>query len=91
MTQITVNATEIPQFLLQTFGNKKVTAITAGEVVLLVADIQHSSDEQRKNNHSIAIDKLCGMFKNTSLLSSDDFAKNKRIEKALEEKKYIHE
>ena len=41
MTQITVDANEIPQFFLQTFGNK-----------------------------------LCGMFKNTSLLSSDDFVKN---------------
>jgi len=88
MTQMTVNVNEIPQFLLQTFGNKKVTAITAGDVVLLVAEIQHGSDSQRKNNHSIAIDKLCGMFKNTGLLSSDDFAKNKRIEKVLEEKKY---
>jgi len=32
-----------------------------------------------------AIDKLCGMFKNTSLLSSDDFAKNKEIEKKLDQ------
>ena len=87
MTQITVNATEIPQFLLQTFGNKKITAIAAGDVVVLVAEIQHGSDGQRKNNHNIAVDGLCGMFKNTSLLSSDDFAKNKRIEKELEEKK----
>ena len=32
-----------------------------------------------------AIDKLYGMFKNTTLLSSEDFAKNKEFEKKLEE------
>ena len=88
MSQITVDTHEIPQFLLQTFGNRKVTAIRAGDVVVLVADIHRSSE---KNYQGIAIDQLCGMFKNTSLLTSDDFARNKKLEKELEEKKYHHE
>jgi hypothetical protein len=43
---------------------------------------------EKKDHHSIALNKLCGMFKNTNLLSSDDFAKNKENEKRIEEYKY---
>jgi hypothetical protein len=42
---------------------------------------------EKKEQHSIALNKLCGMFKNTNLLSSDEFAKNKENEKRLEEDK----
>jgi hypothetical protein len=44
----------------------------------------------KKLNNSTALDRLCGMFKNTSLLSSDDFSKNKEYEKKLEEEKFKH-
>ena len=88
MNQMTISANEIQQFVMQTFGNKKITAIAAGNVVLLVADVQTYSGEEKKDT---ALDKLYGMFKNTSLLSSDEFAKNKRFEKEIEEKKFSHE
>ena len=86
MFQVTINTSEVEQFVVQTFGNKKITAITTGDVVLLVADTQRYLAHEKKGHHTVALDKLCGMFKNTSLLSSDDFAKNKENEKILEEK-----
>ena len=45
----------------------------------------------KENSHNSALNKLCGMFKNTGLLSSDDFSKNKRLEKKLEEEKFKYE
>jgi len=84
MFQVTMNTNEVEQFVVQTFGNKKITAITAGDVVLLVADTQRYLANEKREHNSIALDRLCGMFKNTSLLSSDDFAKNKKNEKVLE-------
>ena len=91
MFQVTINTNEVEQFVVQTFGNKKITAITAGDVVLLVADTQRYLANEKRGHHSIALDRLCGMFKNTNLLSSDDFAKNKKKEKILEEEKFKHE
>ena len=85
MTQITINTNEIQQFVMQTFGDKKITAVATENVVLLIADTLRYSSKAIKNNHDVALNKLCGMFKNTSLLSSDDFARNKEYEKRLDE------
>ena len=82
MVQMTINTNEVEQFVTKIFGDKKITAITAGDVVILVADVQRHSGEVKKET---AVDELYGMFKNTSLLSSDEFAKNKKFEKELEE------
>ena len=88
MDQITTNANEIQQLVSKVFGSKKITAIITDNTVFLTTE---AKDEQKKNNHNIAINKLFGMFKNTNLLSSDDFAKNKKYEKKLEEEKFKHE
>jgi hypothetical protein len=88
MAQITINATEIQQLAFQIFGNKKFTAITAGDSMFLTPEVVYNTSIQKIDNHHVALNKLCGMFKNTRLLSSDDFAKNKRIEKELENKKF---
>ena len=88
MVQTTVNANDIQQYVLQTFGNKQLTAIKAGDVVLLIAGVQASSKDMSKEK---AIGGLYGMFKNTSLLSSDEFSENKKIEKGKEDKKFSNE
>ena len=84
MNQITTNANEIQQLVSKIFGNKKITAIITGDTVFLTTE---TKNEQKKDDHNVAIDKLFGMFKNTNLLSSEDFAKNKKYEKKLEELK----
>jgi len=88
MEQITTNANEIQQLVSKIFGNNEITAVITGGTVLLTAE---TKDEQEKDNHNIALDNLFGMFKNTNLLSSDDFAKNKKYEKELEEEKFKYE
>ena len=85
MTQMTINSNEIEQFVLRKFGNNNFTAISTGDIVLLINHTNKYLDSQKKNN---AVDKLYGMFKDTSLLSSDDFARNKKFEKEIEEKKF---
>jgi CHASE1-domain containing sensor protein len=84
MKQSTIHTNERMQFLLQTFGDKKITAITEGNTAFLIADVQ-SFSKQEKIEQSIALNRLHGMFKNTTLLSSEDFADNKRTEKELED------
>ena len=78
MVQTTVNANDVQQYVLQTFGNKQLTAIKAGDVVLLIAGVQHGSKE---HSGAKAIEGLYGRFKDTSLLSSVEFSQNKRIKK----------
>jgi hypothetical protein len=48
-------------------------------------------DNLKYNTDTDALNRLCGMFKNTNLLSSDDFSKNKEQERKLEEEKFKHE
>ena len=84
MVQTTIYANDVQQYVLQAFGNRQITAIRTGDVVLLVAGVQHSSKEQ---NNVATADGLYGMFKNTSLLSSDEFAKNKQFEKIIEDER----
>ena len=79
MANITVNANDIQQLVMQMFGNQEITAITTDNTVFLTAT-------KRKNIiQNTAVNKLCGMFKNTNLLSSDDFSKKKEYEKKMEE------
>ncbi|MCL2073543.1 MAG: hypothetical protein FWH18_06470 [Marinilabiliaceae bacterium] len=77
MTQLTINSSEVEQFVLRKFGNKSLTALTTDNIMLLI-DRKQYSDIPKKED---AVDKLYGMFNNTSLLSSDDFARNKIFEK----------
>ena len=84
MSYTTINVNEIQPLVLQIFGNRRITAITTDNTMVLTAT------EKENVSQSMAIDKLCGMFKNTRLLSSDDFAKNKEVEKQLEERKFSH-
>jgi len=89
MAQITMNVGEIQQLVFQLFGDNKITATTAGNTVLLTPEIEYAVNEQRVDNyHRMALNKLCGMFKNTNLMSSDDFAKNKIVEKESDAKKF---
>ena len=74
MAQMTISAGEIQQLVFQIFGNNKITATTAGNAMLLTPEVEYRVDD---NYHRMALNKLCGMFKNTTLLSSDDFARNK--------------
>ena len=85
MAHLTINTNEIQQLAMQVFGNRKITAITANNTVLLTVA------EQKNVNQNAAVNKLFGMFQNTSLQSSDDFAKNKKYEKKLEEEKFKYE
>jgi len=81
MSYTTVIVNEIQSLILQIFGNKRNTAITTDNTMVLTAT------EKENVNQSSALNRLCGMFKNTKLLSSDDFAKNKGFAKKLEERK----
>lgn len=85
MANIIINTNEIQGLVFQIFGNRKVSAVTTSNTVLITAI------EQESVYQSTPVDKLCGMFKNTSLLSSDDFAKNKKYEKKIEEQKFNYE
>ena len=85
MSYTTITVNEIQPLVLQIFGNRRITAITTDNTMVLTAT------EKDNVNQNTAMDKLCGMFKNTRLLSSDDFAKNKGIEKKLEERKFGYE
>jgi hypothetical protein len=85
MSLITMNANEVQQLVFQIFGNGKITANTTGNTMVITAA------EKENISSKTTIDTLCGMFKNTNLLSSDDFARNKEHEKKLEEKKLNHE
>ena len=85
MAHQTINTNEIQQLAMQIFGNRKITAITGSNTVLLTVS------EQNNVNQNAAVDKLFGMFQNTNLQSSDDFAKNKKYEKRLEEEKFKYE
>ena len=88
MIKTAVNVNDIQQLVLQVFGSRKITAITTGNTVVLTVDTEQRLSEPKKDTHAVALDKLYGMFKNTTLLSSDDFAKNKEYEKKLEEEKF---
>jgi hypothetical protein len=85
MAYLIIDTNEIQQLATQIFGNRKITAITGSNTVLLTVA------EQKNVNQNAALDKLFGMFQNTNLQSSDDFAKNKEYEKRLEEEKFKHE
>jgi len=80
MTNVTLNSSEIQQLVFQMFGNSNVTAISTDNFLFL------TPAKNENNNPKIALNKLCGIFKNTNLLSSVDFAKNKIKEIELEEK-----
>ena len=83
MAQLTINTSEIQQLAMQIFGNRKVNAITGINTVLLTVE------EQKNVNYNTNIEKLFGLFQNTNLQSSDDFAKSKKYEKKFEEEKFI--
>jgi len=85
MAQIALNANEVQDFVLKIFGDKKITVKTVGDKIVLT---EHCLVAQKKHKHNMALNKLCGMFKGTNLLSSDDFAKNKTKEIELEERKF---
>jgi hypothetical protein len=82
MAHLTINTNEIQQLAMQIFGNRRITATTANNTMLLTVA------EQENINQKTAVDKLYGMFKNTPLQSSDDFAKNKEYEKKLDAEKF---
>ena len=84
MAYLTIDTNEIQQLAMQIFGNRKITVITGSNTVLLTVA------EKENVNQNAAVDKLFGMFQNTNLQSSDDFAKNKKYEKRLEEEKIEH-
>jgi len=88
MAQIALNANEVQDFVLKIFGDKKITATTTGDKIVLT---KHCLVAQKKHKQNMALNKLCGMFKGTNLLSSDDFAKNKKKEIELEERKFERE
>jgi hypothetical protein len=88
MAQIALNANEVQDFVLKIFGDKKITATTVGGKIVLT---ERHLDAPKKHNQNIALNKLCGMFKGTNLLSSDDFAKNKMKEIELEDRKFERE
>jgi len=75
MANVIINANEIQQIVMQIFGNRKITVTTTDNTVFLTAA------KRERVNQNTAINTLCGMFKNTNLLSSDDFAKKKEYEK----------
>jgi len=85
MTYLTINTNEIQQLAMQIFGNRRISAITTDNTVLL------TTTEHENVSRNTAVDKLFGMFQNTHLKSSDDFAKNKKNEKKIEEEKFKYE
>jgi len=88
MTPFTLNPNEIQQFIMRTFGQREITVVSSGDVAVLIANKQQLSENTKKEIQTSALNKLCGMFENTTLLFSEDFAKNKKYEKELEERKF---
>ena len=85
MTRVAINTNDIQQLVQQIFGNREITAVTTENTVFL------TTFEQENVHQDKVLNKLCGMFKNTNLITSADFAKNKESEKKLEEEKIKYE
>jgi hypothetical protein len=80
MTETLLKANEVERLITPIFGNREITAVVAGQTVILTSDTEFNGSRQEK---SIA-DELYGILEGTGV-SSYRFAENKRYEKELEE------
>jgi len=85
MVEALIKANEVEQLIVPIFGNKEITAVVAGQTVILTIDAK--IENKKTNKAESAINKLYGILENTGI-SSYKFAENKKYEKELEEEKF---
>jgi hypothetical protein len=85
MVETLIKANEVEQFIVPIFGNKEITAVVAGQTVILTIDAGFDK-KHSKTNH--IVDRLHGILEGTGI-SSYKFAEDKKQEKELEEGKFI--
>jgi hypothetical protein len=73
----------VEQLITPIFGNREITAVVAGQTVILTVNAEFGSKYQGKS----VSDELYGILEGTNV-SSYKFAENKKHEKELEEEKF---
>jgi len=86
MVETLIKANEVERLIAPIFGNEEITAVVAGQTVILTLDAKLENKKPSKTNH--IIDKLHGILEGTEI-SSYKFSENKKQEKELEEEKFI--
>jgi len=86
MVETLIKANEVEQLIAPIFGNKEITAVVAGQTVILTVDAELDNNKYDKTNY--VIDKLYGILEGTGI-SSYQFAEDKKLEKELEEEKFV--
>jgi len=86
MVETLIKANEVEQLIAPIFGNKEITAVVAGQTVILTIDAELDNNKYDKTNY--VIDRLYGILEGTGI-SSYQFAEDKKLEKELEEEKFI--
>jgi len=86
MVETLIKANEVEQLIVPIFGNKEITAVVAGQTVILTIDAELDNNKYDKTNY--VIDRLYGILEGTGI-SSYQFAEDKKLEKELEEEKFV--
>ena len=86
MVETLIKANEVEQLIVPIFGNKEITAVVAGQTVILTIDAELDNNKHDKANY--VIDRLYGILEGTGI-SSYQFAEDKKLEKELEEEKFV--
>jgi len=86
MVETLIKANEVEQLIVPIFGNKEITAVVAGQTVILTIDAELDNNKHDKTNY--VIDRLYGILEGTGI-SSYQFAEDKKLEKELEEEKFV--
>ena len=83
MVETLVKANEVERLLIPIFGNREITAVVAGQTVILTVNTEFDNEYQGKSVSG----ELYGILEGTDI-SSYKFAESKRYEKELEEEKF---
>jgi len=83
MVETLVKANEVERLLTPIFGNREITAVVAGQTVILTVDTELDSKYRGKS----VSNELYGILEGTDV-SSYKFAENKKYERELEEEKF---
>jgi hypothetical protein len=83
MVETLLKANEVEQLITPIFGNREITAVVAGQTVILTVNMEFGGKYQGKS----VSDELYGILEGTNV-SSYSFAEDKKHEKELEEEKF---
>ena len=83
MVEALVKVNEIERLITPIFGNREITAVVAGQTVILTIDTEFDNKYRGKS----VSNELYGILEGTDI-SSYKFAENKKYEKELEEEKF---